>query len=474
MTLESLNNIPKELKRWILVLNDNNMSISQNVGAITNILSRFLSNPTSNRIYHEIELLLNKIPNIGRTLAKQGHRCKESLKNLVSTAPFFEQFGLSYVGPIDGHDLDKLVHTFYALKDVQKPTIVHVLTTKGKGMDTAIHNPTTYHGCKPFDKETGLFHVKQGKSTFPQIFGNYLLALGNIHPHLVTITPAMSAGSCLDAFAEAFPERFIDVGIAEGHAVTYAGALAKDLSCKVVCSIYATFLQRAFDNLFHDVCLQRSPVIFAIDRAGISGPDGSTHHGIYDLSFLQTMPGMILCQPRDGHVLKELLESSLSWNAPTAIRYPNQVTEEPILPMRFRLPGHGELLAQGKELLIIPLGHMCTLAFQLQKRLEQEGIFPTIFDPVFIKPLDEESLLKLCTTHSTIVTIEEHALQGGLTSAMLFFLQKHHISPEHFLHFAIPDHFLEHGSYKEILQTAHLTEEHIFHEIMNIYTRVSS
>lgn len=461
LTLEALNNIPKDLQNFIVILNDNNMSISQNVGAITNILSRFLSNPTSNKMFSELEHLLSKIPNIGTSLAKQGQKCMESLKNLVSTAPFFEQFGLSYVGPIDGHDIEKLIDVLKALKNQNKPTLLHVLTTKGKGMETAINNPTSYHGCKPFDKLTGLFHSGTPTLTFPQIFGKHLLAMAKKDPSIVTITPAMTAGSCLDELFSLFPKRCVDVGIAEGHAVTYAGAIASKKDLKVVCSIYATFLQRALDNLFHDVCLQESPVVFAIDRGGISGPDGSTHHGIYDISFLQSMPNMVICQPRNGQVLKELLESSFSWKRPTAIRYPNMVTQEENAPLKQRELGSAEILCEGKELLIISLGHMNTTALKIKDNLEKEGIYPTIVDPVFIKPLDTDLLEKLIPSHRYIVTIEEHSLQGGLGSAVNQWIAENHFPHVQVVNFGIGDTFLEQGSYQEVLYDAGLTEEQI-------------
>ncbi len=326
VTLEALNNIPKDLQRFIVILNDNNMSISHNVGAITKILSRLLNNPTSNRMYHEFEMLLAKI---GPAVAKQGFKIKESIKNLVSTAPFFEQFGLSYVGPIDGHDTSKLIATLQELREATQPTLLHVLTVKRQGMETATQNPISWHGCKPFDKVTGKFLASHlSKPTFPQIFGQHLLKMADNDPSLVTVTPAMPAGSCLDEFMQKFPERCLDVGIAEGHSVTYCGGIAYGKKMKVVASIYATFLQRALDNLFQDVCLQELPVVFAVDRAGISGPDGSTHHGIYDISFLNAMPNMVICQPRNGKVLRELLESAFSWGRPAAIRYPNMATDD--------------------------------------------------------------------------------------------------------------------------------------------------
>ncbi len=467
LTLEALNNIPKDLQKFIVILNDNNMSISQNVGAITNILSRFLSNPTSNKIFHEIETLLSKIPNVGTKLAKQGQKCTESLKNLVSTAPFFEQFGLSYVGPIDGHDIGKLVDILTALKNNPKPTLLHVLTTKGKGMTTAIENPTGYHGCKPFDKTTGIFHASSSTApTFPQVFGKHLLALACKNPSIVTITPAMTAGSCLDELFKAFPKRCVDVGIAEGHAVTFSGGIASKKENKVICSIYSTFLQRALDNLFHDVCLQESPVIFAIDRAGISGPDGSTHHGIYDLSFLQAMPNMVICQPRNGDVLKELLESSLVWNKPTAIRYPNMITDETNSPVKFRELGKGDLLSKGENILLVSLGHMNLLALKVKEQLKKEGLNLTIVDPVFVKPLDTNLLIELISSHKYIITLEEHSIQGGLGTAVNRLIIENGLSPEKIINLGIGDSFLEHGSYKEVLNEAGLTEEQICQTIL--------
>lgn len=458
LTLEALNNIPKGLKNFIVILNDNAMSISRNVGAISNILSRLLSNPTSNKIYREIELLLTKIPNIGTTLAKQGHRFTESVKNLVSTAPFFEQFGLSYVGPVDGHDPEKLVDTLEALKNQKNAALLHVLTTKGKGMETAINNPTCYHGCKPFDKTTGAFKGGSSAPTFPKIFGRHLLAMAKSDPSIVTISPAMTAGSCLEELFSEFPDRCIDVGIAEGHAVTYAGAIASRRTHKTVCSIYATFLQRALDNVFHDVCLQKSPVVFAIDRAGISGPDGSTHHGIYDISFLQAMPNMVICQPRNGRVLKELMESAFDWGLPTAIRYPNMTTTEENLPIKKRTLGTGEVLRKGRDIVLIPLGHMYTVAERLADLLTEEGFCPTIVDPVFIKPLDTDLLESLATTHSYFVTIEEHSVTGGLGSAINKWIADTGRNVR-LLSFGVQDLFLEHGSYEEILKDAGLTPE---------------
>lgn len=464
--LEALNNVPRHLKRFIVILNDNAMSISQNVGAITHILSRILSNPLTTKLYHELDTLVSKIPNYGATLSKQGHKITESLKNLVSPAVFFEQYGLSYIGPIDGHDIKKLIDTLEGLKDANWPVVVHVLTKKGQGMEEAIKNPISYHGAKPFHRDTGKFlPTTSSKPTFPKIFGTHLLKMAEKDSSLIAITPAMSAGSCLDDFMQKFPDRCIDVGIAESHAITFSGGLAYGRNTKVVASIYATFLQRAFDNLFHDVCLQELPVVFAIDRAGISGPDGATHHGIYDISFLNAMPNMIISQPRNGHLLKELLESAFHWGRPAAIRYPNMTTEESDAPIVYRELGKGEVLIEGNDILIISLGHMNSTALQVRQLLVQKGLNATVMDPIFIKPLDTELICRLLVTHTRIVTIEEHSLACGMGSIINHFLMSQGFSNVQVLNFGIPETFLDQGSHADLINEIGLTPEKIAHRI---------
>jgi 1-deoxy-D-xylulose-5-phosphate synthase len=473
LTLEALNNIPKGLERFIVVLNDNRMSISHNVGAMTHILSRFINNPRSNKIYQEIEKLLLRIPGYGGALARHGVRLKESIKNLVSTAPFFEQFNLAYVGPVDGHDISKLVCVLEELKGATQPVLLHVLTVKGKGMESAVDNPISYHGCKPFDKTTGAFLPTASQPTFPSIFGKHLLKMAESDPSLVAITPATPVGACLESFMRTFPERCLDVGIAEGHAVTFCGGLAYGKKMKVVCSIYSTFFQRAFDNLFHDICLQELPVLFAVDRGGISGPDGATHHGIYDIAFLNAMPNMVICQPRDGHLLKELLESAFAWQRPVAIRYPNMVTVEKVEePLVKREMGTAEILAMGSELLIVGLGHMCQTALQVRALLEPHGIKATVVDPVFVKPLDVDLFCTLLSSHKILITIEEHTLNGGLGSILNNFLVRNKFTHLQVLNFGIPDTFLDHGSNKEILNELSLNPESIAQQILNEFEAI--
>lgn len=462
LTLEALNNVSKNTSRLIIVLNDNARSISESVGNIKNILSRLLSNPTSNRIYQEIEQVLSKIPSWGTSLEKFGHKMKESMKNLVSPAPFFEGFGFSYVGPIDGHDVGKLITTLEALKNGTRPILLHVMTVKGKGMPIAIANPTPYHGARPFDVQSGKFHPSPSQlPTFPKVFGNHLLHMAERDPNIVVITPAMAAGSCIEEFQERFPERFFDVGIAEGHAVTFAGAIAKDPNRKVVICIYATFLQRALDNVFQDVCMQNCPVVFALDRAFLSGPDGSTHHGIYDIAFLHAIPNMVIAQPRNGQLLKELLESAFSWRLPTAIRYPNLETEDFEEPLQYRTLGKGEVLANGHSVLIIALGHHATTAFKVRELLLPLGIEATIVDPIFIKPLDSVLFNYLLATHSYVITIEEHALNSGFGMIFNSFLMQNGWKDVEVLNFGIPDRFVQFGSHDELLREIGLDPESI-------------
>jgi len=467
LTLEAMNNIPKKLKKFLIVLNDNAMSISKNVGAITRILSRFLNNPRANNIYKELTRIISKIPGYGAMLAIQGNKIKESLKNLVSTAPFFEQFGLSYIGPIDGHDIKKLIDTFKALKDVNHPTIVHVLTVKGQGMQNAINHPTPYHAAKPFNRITGNFYPsKSNHVTFPQIFGHHLLNMAEKDPHLVAITPAMPAGSCLEAFMKRFPERCIDVGIAEGHSLTYAGGLGMDGKCKVVVCVYSSFLQRAFDNIYHDVCVQRSPIVIAIDRGGLAAGDGLTAQGIYDIGFLHSIPHMIIAQPRNGHVLKELLESAFDWNRPSAIRYPNLETSAENAPLKKRKLGKGELLAEGEDVLIISLGHMYKIALHVRNLLLEHHIHACVIDPVFIKPLDEELLIEKLCNFTYVITIEEHAIQGGLGSIINTLIVQKGFTHLKVKNFGIPDEFVKHGSYKHLLKKFGITATAIADEIL--------
>lgn len=471
MSLEALNNISKSLGRFIIILNDNAMSISKNVGAIRHILSRILSNPTTFSFQRELDHLISKIPSCGPFLSRQTYKISSSIKHLVSPAVFFEQYGISYIGPIDGHDIDKMIDTFEKIKDTKMPVLIHLLTNKGQGMPAALENPDTYHGARPFHLDSGSFISKKGASfTFAQLFGQIILEMAEEDPSIVAVTPAMTLGSCLEPMIKRFPLRCFDVGIAEGHCITFSGGLAYEQKLKVVTSIYSTFLQRAFDNLFHDVCLQRISLLVAIDRAFLSGPDGSTHHGIYDIAFLNAMPAIVICQPRDGQLLYELMHSAFNWRAVVALRYPNLPTPS-YTPQRAemrqsRTLGKSEVIAKGKQLLIIGLGHMCTTALAVRLLLaSQSQVIATVLDPIFVKPLDEENLLELFKSHSYVVTIEEHAVNSGLGAIINHFIMRKAVQGLRVLNIGIEDEFIEQGCHEKLMEHLGMTPNQICQRI---------
>lgn len=459
VSLEALNNISRDLKKFIVILNDNEMSISKNVGAITQILSRMVNNTTTNWLSQELDALIKRVPGYGSKLSHQGQKITESIKNLFSPAAFFEHFGLSYIGPIDGHDIKQVIDALEGVKNSTWPVILHFLTQKGKGMDEAIKNPVTWHGAKPFCMNTQKFlPTASNNPSFPKIFGRHILEMANEDDSIVTVTPAMSCGSCLDPFVQKYPERCLDVGIAESHSVTFCGGLAHGGKLKVVSSIYSTFLQRAFDNLFHDVCLQELRVVFAVDRAGIAGGDGQTHNGIYDISFLNAMPNMVIAQPRDGDLLKDLLESAFSWNRPVAIRYPNIETSETDRPRQKRVLGRGEILSSGKEIVLIGLGHMAITALAVKEALKEYGVDATVVDPIFVKPLDTDLLTDLLLTHSVIVTIEEHSAMTGLGSIINHHLMTNGFTGVQSYNYGVPETFIEQGKLGDLLDEIGLSK----------------
>ncbi|SPN74163.1 1-deoxy-D-xylulose-5-phosphate synthase,1-deoxy-D-xylulose-5-phosphate synthase,Transketolase, C-terminal subunit,1-deoxy-D-xylulose-5-phosphate synthase,Transketolase, C-terminal domain [Chlamydia serpentis] len=471
LTLEALNNVSTDLSKFIVILNDNNMSISKNVGMMSQIFSRWLHHPTTNKLTKQVEQWLSKIPRYGTNLAKHSHKLSQCVKNLFCPAPLFEQFGLAYVGPVDGHNLKKMITLLQTIRNLPFPILFHVCTTKGKGLDQAQENPAKYHGVSAnFNKSETEKHLPiiKPKPSFPDIFGQTVCELGEISSRLHVVTPAMSLGSRLEGFKQKFPERFFDVGIAESHAVTFSAGIAK-AGNPVICSIYSTFLHRALDNVFHDVCMQHLPVIFAIDRAGLAYSDGRSHHGIYDMSFLRAMPQMIICQPRSHVVLQQLLFSSLHWSAPCAIRYPNVPAPygDPLNgdPNFLRAPGNAETLSQGEDVLIIALGTLCFTALSIKHQLLAYGISATVVDPIFVKPLDNDLFSLLLMKHSKVITMEEHSIRGGLSSEFNNFVSMFNFKVD-VLNFAIPDIFLPHGSKNALTKAAGIDENSMMNRIL--------
>ncbi|BAE81471.1 1-deoxy-D-xylulose 5-phosphate synthase [Chlamydia felis Fe/C-56] len=481
LTLEALNNISSNLSKFIVILNDNNMSISQNVGVMSKNLSRWIHHPKFSLFSRKIEKWLTKIPRYGNGISKRSHKLSTCLKSLFCPIPIFEQFNLAYMGPVDGHNIKRLISVFQTARDLPFPVLIHICTTKGKGLEIAQENPEKYHGVTAnfnSSEKNKLLPTIKPQLTYPDVFGQTVCKLGETSPNLHIVTPAMSLGSRLEAFKEKFPKRFIDVGIAEGHAVTFSAGIAKAKS-PVICSIYSTFLHRALDNVFHDVCLQGLPVILAIDRAGLAYGDGCSHHGIYDISFLRAMPNMIICQPRSAIVLQQLLQSSLQWNMPSAIRYPNiaAIQRDPIATdvNMHRDPGLGEILSQGEDILIIGLGHMCNTALSIKLQLLTHGISATVVDPVFIKPFDNNLFSILLMHHSKVIIIEEHSIRGGLASEFNDFLATYGFKVD-VLHFGIPDAFFSHGDKESLLKRVGLDTESMVKRILthfNFRTKTS-
>ena len=447
MAFEALENAGHMDSNLIVILNDNEMSIDPNVGAMAEYLSRARSNPAYTKSKEDVEELLKKIPGIGDKMFKAADKLKDSLKYLLVPGVLFEEFGFKYYGPVNGHDLSALITVLENVKGLDRPVLIHVETRKGKGYAPAEQKPELFHGTGAFHIQTGELKKKSTVPTYTSVFGKTLTQLGAQDQRIVGITAAMGKGTGINLFQERFPERTIDVGIAEEHAVTMAAAMALD-GYKPVVAIYSTFLQRAYDQVMHDVALQNAPVVFCLDRAGIVGDDGPTHHGIFDISYLRHIPGMVCMAPKDENELRHMLYSALEYNCPVAIRYPRGeglgvAMDESLecLPL-----GKAEVLQQGQRVTFLAIGSMVHTAQQAAEKLEKElGVVPTVINARFAKPLDQETILQYAKD-SLLVTMEEQAVTGGFGSAVLELLHEQGIDTRNVLTIGIADAFVPHGS----------------------------
>jgi 1-deoxy-D-xylulose-5-phosphate synthase len=449
LALEGLNNAGAKKRKFIVVLNDNKMSISPNVGALSGYLNQIITGKLYNKLKAEIEHLVKTIPTIGESVFKLGKRFDEMLKGFITPGMLFEQLGFKYVGPIDGHNIHQLIETFRNVRDyVDRPTLVHVVTKKGKGYVQAEQNAIAYHGASPFCINTGEF-MKQETSvpSYTKVFGDTIIQVAEQDEKIVAITAAMCSGTGLEAFSQRFPDRFYDVGIAEQHAVTFAAGLATE-GLKPVTAIYSSFLQRAYDQVFHDVCLQNLPVTFVLDRAGLVGADGPTHHGVFDFSYLRHLPNMVVMAPKDENELQHMLKTAVEYPGPAAVRYPRgngfgvDIDSAPH-PLKI---GKAEILREGDDLAIIAVGLMVQPAIEAAKNLaEDEDILATVVNARFVKPLDTELILGLAQKTGKIVTVEENVLQGGFGSAVLELLQAHGLDHVIVRCIGLPDEYIEHG-----------------------------
>ncbi len=450
LAFEGLNQAGHLKKDLVVVLNDNEMSISGNVGAISSFLSRKMTSPPFLRLKKETEALLGHLPG-GRDLVQIIRRAEDSIKGFFTPGMLFEAFGFNYVGPISGHELEDLVETLQNVSRMKGPVLVHVLTTKGKGYPPAESNPALFHGVAPFDRATGEVHAeKNAPPSYTSVFGRTLTELAEKDERIVAITAAMVEGTGLSSFAARFPQRFFDVGIAEQHAVTFAAGQACH-GLRPVVAVYSTFLQRAYDNVLHDVCLQNLPVVFALDRGGIVGADGPTHHGTFDLSYLRHIPNIVVMAPRDEEELRRGMVTALQAGRPFALRYPRGAgIGVPLSPHPTSVSiGRGEKLRNGSDATLIAVGPSVYEAISAAETLMGEGIDAAVLDARFIKPLDEALLLAEARRTGVVVTVEENVLAGGFGSAVLELLSDAGVSVP-VVRVGLPDAFIDQGSQSEL------------------------
>ncbi len=445
MAYEALNNAAHLKTNFIIVLNDNYMSISENVGGMSNYLAQLRTADFYTGLKKGVTNALHKIPTVGDHMIEQIRRTKSSIKQLVVPGMLFEDMGITYLGPIPGHDISMLCRAFREAKKVEGPVLLHVLTQKGKGYAPAEKDPSRFHGTGPFDISTGEPLQKASKDTYTDIFSKVICDIGKHDPNVAVITAAMADGTGLSAFARYFPKRFFDVGIAEGHGVTFAAGLAAG-GMHPVFAVYSSFLQRGYDQLIHDVGLQNLPVVLAVDRAGLVGSDGETHQGIFDLSYLGGIPNMTVISPKNRWELADMLRFAVQFDGPVAIRYPRGTAYDGY--EKYRAPicyGKSEVIYEEEGIALISVGHMFEEAEKTRRAIKKIGYNCSLINARFVKPLDGEMIDELSKTHRLIVTIEENILCGGFGERVSDYVLKNHI-PVQVLSLALPDDYIEHGS----------------------------
>ena len=464
MAYEALNNAAQIRKNFIIVLNDNEMSISRNVGG----MSKYLSSVRTKEGYAELKLrverTLSAIPVIGRPLACGLYQLKNGIKQFLVPGMLFEDMGITYLGPVDGHNVQEMIRVFKEAKRVQHAVLVHVITKKGKGYKPAEENPSRFHGVEPFDIKTGNPLKKKEFPSYTDVFSEKICELAGKNKRIVALTAAMPDGTGLTKFAKEFPKRFFDVGIAEAHAVTSAAGMAA-AGLKPVVAVYSSFLQRGYDQVLHDVCIQDLPVLFAIDRAGLVGSDGETHQGIFDISFLSLVPGMNIMAPKNCWELQDMLEFGVNFDAPLAIRYPRGQAYRGL--EEFRTPveyGKAEMLYEESEIALFALGSMVSTGEHVREKLKEKGQPCTLVNARFVKPLDTDMIDRLCKTHKLIVTMEENVLRGGMGMYVTKYIHEKH--PEiRVIQIALPDAYVEHGNVSVLREMLGINSDSVIRRI---------
>lgn len=468
MAYEALNNAAQLKRNFIIILNDNDMSISENVGGFSSYLSQIRTADVYTELKSGVKNTLNKIPLFGEKIVHQVDKTKNSLKQLMVPGMLFENMGITYLGPIDGHNVNQMVKVFNEAKKLDHAVLVHVITKKGKGYPYAEKKPSRFHGVAPFDKETGEVLGVKEKPDYTDVFSKTICNLAKENEKIVAITAAMADGTGLKKFSKYYPDRFFDVGIAEEHAVTFGAGLAA-VGMKPYVAIYSSFLQRAYDQIVHDVCIQDLPVVFAIDRAGLVGGDGETHQGIFDYSYLNSIPNMSIFAPKNKYELVDILKYSSCFEGPLAIRYPRGTVYEGL--KEFRQPiryGKSELIYEEKDIALVAAGSMVETAVKVREVLKEAGYYVSLVNARFIKPIDEDCLEKLCDNHKLIVTLEENVLNGGFGEIVTRFLTSLDTGVK-ICNIGVPNIYLEHGSVELLRKECGLDVDSIVKKIMEKY-----
>ncbi len=466
MAYEAMNNAARMKSNFIIILNDNEMSISENVGGLSVYLSGLRTSDAYSDLKNGVESTLNRIPVYGSRMVSGIRNTKNSIKQIIIPGMFFEDLGIKYIGPVDGHNISKMMKVMKEAKRYAGPVVIHVKTIKGKGYEPAMRHPARFHGAEPFEIETGLPRNRVHKAYYQDVFSTVMCKLAVKVPNLVAITAAMPDGTGLKRFRNMYPDRFFDVGIAEAHGVTFAAGLAVG-GCIPVFAVYSSFLQRAYDQLIHDVCLQQLHVVFAIDRAGLVGSDGETHQGIFDLSYLTQIPGMCVMAPKNKWELADMLKYAVrEYDGPIALRYPRGLAEEGM--QEYRAPicfGKSEVLYDEKGIALIAVGSMTATAFRVRAALRDLGFSCSLINARFVKPIDEEMLLRTLEDHSLIVTLEENVRAGGFGETVLAFVNDVGAQVD-VINIALPDEYVEHGNVDILKHETCIDEESILKRIV--------
>ena len=464
MAYEALNNVSRLKSNMIIVLNDNKMSISENVGGLSRHLTALRTRESYLDFKIDVEKRLKQIPHVGDSVARSVKKSKDSIRQLLVKGGFFEDFGIKYIGPVDGHDIREMVRVLNALKRLNEPVVMHVVTQKGRGYEPAEKNPAAFHGVGSFDIDTGA--PLAGKSvSYTSVFSRTICRMAREHEDIVAVCAAMPDGTGLSAFAKHFPDRFYDVGIAEQHAVTFAAGLAA-AGMKPFVAIYSSFLQRAYDQIIHDVCIQNLPVVFCVDRSGLVGADGETHQGIFDLSYLSMIPNMTVCAPKNKYEFYDMLQFAYRHQGPIAIRYPRGEAYDGYKNKRSPVVyGKSEWLFEGKEVALLALGSMVRTALEVREKLLDAGIEATVVNGRFAVPLDKDCLEQLCAGHKIIVTLEENILKGGFGEACADYLLEKKMDVR-FIHIGVPDVYVEHGGVEQLKKTLRMDADSVTERIL--------